>query len=48
VNNLLLPFVLAAELTKAGIRHTFKPSDGAHVWPNWHDYLAETLPLLFR
>lgn len=39
---------LTGELTKAGIRHTFKPSDGAHVWPNWRDYLAETLPQLFR
>jgi enterochelin esterase family protein len=39
---------LTAELTKAGIRHTFKPSDGAHVWPNWRDYLVETLPQLFR
>jgi enterochelin esterase-like enzyme len=36
------------ELTKAGIVHTFKPTDGAHVWLNWRDYLAETLPLLFR
>ena len=39
---------LNAELTKAGIRHTFRPSDGAHVWPNWRDYLVETLPQLFR
>ncbi len=39
---------LTAELTKAGIRHTFKPSEGAHVWPNWREYLAETLPQLFR
>jgi enterochelin esterase-like enzyme len=36
------------ELTKAGIAHTYKPTDGAHVWLNWRDYLAETLPLLFR
>jgi enterochelin esterase-like enzyme len=36
------------ELTTAGIVHTFNPSDGAHVWLNWRDYLAETLPLLFR
>lgn len=36
------------ELTKAGIVHTYKPTDGAHVWLNWRDYLAETLPLLFQ
>jgi enterochelin esterase family protein len=39
---------LSAELTKAGVRHTFKPSAGGHVWPNWRDYLVETLPQLFR
>ena len=39
---------LTDTLAKAGIRHTFKPTDGAHVWPNWREYLAETLPLLFR
>jgi enterochelin esterase family protein len=39
---------LTGELTKAGIRHTFRPSDGGHVWPNWRDYLVEVLPRLFR
>jgi len=36
------------DLTKAGIHHTFKPTDGAHDWINWREYLAETLPLLFQ
>ncbi|MBT8042763.1 MAG: hypothetical protein KJN98_06300 [Pontiella sp.] len=36
------------ELTKAGIHHSFKGSDGAHTWINWREYLAETLPLLFQ
>jgi len=39
---------LTDDLTKAGIRHTFKPTDGAHDWINWREYLAETLPLLFQ
>ena len=39
---------LTDHLTKAGVGHTLKPSDGAHVWPNWRDYLVETLPQLFR
>lgn len=39
---------LDENLTKAGIHHTFNPSDGAHVWSNWREYLAETLPLLFQ
>lgn len=39
---------LTESLTKAGIRHTFKPTGGAHDWINWREYLAETLPLLFR
>jgi hypothetical protein len=30
------------------IRHPFKPTDGAHIWPNGREYLAETRPLLFR
>ena len=39
---------LADDLTKAGVRHTFVPSEGAHTWINWREYLAETLPLLFQ
>jgi hypothetical protein len=30
------------------IRHPFKPTAGAHVWPNGREYLAKTWPLLFR
>jgi enterochelin esterase family protein len=39
---------LADDLTKAGVRHTFVPSEGAHTWINWREYLAETLPRLFQ
>jgi len=39
---------LAADLTQAGIRFTFRPTAGAHTWLNWREYLVETLPLLFR
>jgi enterochelin esterase-like enzyme len=39
---------LTADLTKAGIHHTYQPSDGAHDWINWREYLTETLPLLFQ
>lgn len=35
-------------LTEAGIHHTYKPTDGAHDWINWREYLTETLPLLFQ
>ena len=30
------------------LRHPFKPTAGAHVWPSGREYLAEALPLLFR
>ncbi len=30
------------------LRHPFKPTAGTHVWPNGREYLAQTLPLLFR
>ncbi|MEN9637483.1 MAG: hypothetical protein RL077_5887 [Verrucomicrobiota bacterium] len=30
------------------IHPTFKPTDGAPVWPNRREYRAETPPLLFR
>lgn len=39
---------LAESLTNAGIHYTFKPTGGAHDWINLREYLAETLPLLFR
>jgi enterochelin esterase family protein len=31
-----------------GVHHTFRSIPGAHVWPVWHKFLAETTPLLFR
>jgi enterochelin esterase-like enzyme len=30
-----------------GIKHTFRPSDGAHIWRVWRRYLNEVAPLLF-
>jgi enterochelin esterase family protein len=33
---------------KAGIRHVWVETDGAHVWPVWRRYLADFAPLLFR
>ena len=35
-------------LEKAGIKHTFAPSEEGHVWRNWRNYLAEFTPHLFR
>jgi enterochelin esterase-like enzyme len=35
-------------LTKAGITHTFKLTDGRHEWSVWRQYLYEVAPLLFR
>lgn len=33
---------------KAGIRHVWRPTEGAHTWPVWRRYLHEMLPLLFE
>jgi enterochelin esterase-like enzyme len=35
-------------LTKNGVKHTFRETEGAHVWSVWRNNLNETLPLLFR
>ena len=35
-------------LQKAGIRHTFVQSEGAHHWRVWRRYLRDVAPLLFR
>src|SRR5262249_42243070 len=35
-------------LTEHGINHIWHPSEGAHTWTNWRNYLHETLPLFFR
>ncbi|MBI3678909.1 MAG: hypothetical protein HY235_00635 [Acidobacteria bacterium] len=39
---------LSSTLKKYGIRHTFRETDGAHVWWLWRKYLAELAPQLFR
>jgi enterochelin esterase-like enzyme len=35
-------------LTKAGIKHTFKFSEGRHEWTVWRSHLNEVAPLLFK
>jgi enterochelin esterase family protein len=35
-------------LEKAGIKHTFVESEGAHHWRVWRRYLRDVSPLLFR
>jgi enterochelin esterase family protein len=35
-------------LDKRGIRHVWKPTEGAHNWLVWRRYLSEFLPLLFQ
>ena len=35
-------------LASHGIKHTFRPSEGAHVYKVWRLYLSEFAPLLFR
>jgi enterochelin esterase family protein len=35
-------------LDELNIRHTFRPTDGAHTYAVWRQYLAEVAPLLFR
>ena len=35
-------------LEKAGIRHVWAETEGAHVWPVWRQYLADFAPLLFK
>ena len=35
-------------LEKAGIRHTFVETEGAHHWRVWRGYLRDVAPLLFR
>jgi hypothetical protein len=33
---------------KAGVDHVWVESDGAHVWTEWREYLADFAPRLFR
>jgi enterochelin esterase-like enzyme len=39
---------LDAMLTRHGIKHMFVPSEGAHTWRNWRNYLSQVAPMLFR
>lgn len=36
-----------ARLDAMGMPHTFRESEGGHIWKNWRVYLSEFLPLLF-
>jgi enterochelin esterase family protein len=38
---------LVAALGKAGIKHEWRETEGAHTWMTWRTYLAEILPRLF-
>jgi enterochelin esterase-like enzyme len=35
-------------LEKAGIKHVWVESSGAHVWTVWRKYLADFAPRLFQ
>ena len=35
-------------LTAAGVKVTYRETEGAHVWSIWRKNLNETLPMLFR
>jgi enterochelin esterase family protein len=35
-------------LDKAGIKHTFLETEGAHHWRVWRRYLRDVAPLLFK
>jgi enterochelin esterase family protein len=39
---------LDESLTKAGIKHSFKLTEGRHEWTVWRHHLNEVAPLLFR
>ena len=46
---LLAPVKLSHEtLEKAGIKHVWVESSGAHVWTVWRKYLADFAPRLFQ
>jgi enterochelin esterase family protein len=38
---------LSESLTKRGIRHVWRPTEGTHTWSVWRRYLHEVAPLLF-
>jgi enterochelin esterase family protein len=35
-------------LAKAGVKHTYRETDGRHEWVVWRHHLREVAPLLFR
>jgi len=37
-----------AKLDAMGMPHTFRESEGGHIWKNWRVYLSEFVPLLFK
>ncbi|HYP12446.1 MAG TPA: hypothetical protein VEQ63_00865 [Bryobacteraceae bacterium] len=39
---------LAQPLGKNGVKHMWRETPGARVWPVWHQYLSEAAPLLFQ
>ena len=39
---------LKESLTKAGIKHTYRETEGRHEWVVWRHHLREVAPLLFR
>jgi enterochelin esterase-like enzyme len=39
---------LKEALTKAGIKHTYRETEGRHEWVVWRHHLREVAPLLFR
>ena len=36
-----------AALAARGVKHVWRPTEGAHTWPLWRAYLSELLPRLF-
>lgn len=36
------------QLDQMGMPHTYRESEGGHIWKNWRVYLTEFAPLLFR
>lgn len=37
-----------AKLDAMGMPHTYRESEGGHIWKNWRVYLSEFVPLLFK
>jgi len=37
-----------SKLDALGMPHTYRESEGGHIWKNWRIYLSEFAPLLFR